>query len=190
MKALILNALKREQSSIEHIYKILANELKDRGWKSETFMLQDIDISSCKGCFGCWTVTPGICVNEDESSQIIAKFIHSDLIISLTKVTFGGYSSELKKVFDRTIPILSPFFMKAGNETRHKPRYKKYPNLATIGVMIHPDDESEYIFKTLAKRIALHFHAPQQGTLIIFSGQSKEKIHEKIKTLLRTIGGE
>jgi len=49
------------------------------------------------GCFGCWNKTPGTCVMKDDSAKIAKAVVNSDLLIFLTPITFGGYSSELKK---------------------------------------------------------------------------------------------
>ena len=44
-------------------------------------------------------------------------------------VTFGGYSSELKKALDHVIPILQPFMQKRHGETRHPQRYARRRDL-------------------------------------------------------------
>ncbi|MHA2001037.1 MAG: hypothetical protein ACTSVU_02975 [Promethearchaeota archaeon] len=54
-------------------------------------------------------------------------------MIYFTPITFGGYSSTLKKALDRQICILSPYFRKVNGEIHHKKRYNKYPSLIGIG---------------------------------------------------------
>lgn len=84
---------------------------------------------------------------DDMGRDIARSFIRSDLAIFLSPVTFGGYSSELKKGLDRSIGLMMPFFTKIGGEVHHKARYKKYPSLMGIGVLSKKDEESERIFK-------------------------------------------
>ena len=62
--------------------------------------------------------------------------VHSDLVVFLTPVTFGGYSSELKKALDHVIPILQPFMQKRGGETRHPQRYVRRRDLLVIGTSL------------------------------------------------------
>ena len=86
-----------------------------------------MEIRPCIGCFGCWVQTPGECLIDDAARQIAPAIIGSDLVIYLTPVTFGGYSSELKKALDRCICLILPFFTKIDGEMHHKPRYDRYP---------------------------------------------------------------
>jgi multimeric flavodoxin WrbA len=46
-------------------------------------------------------LTPGECVIKDAGCDVARDVSHSDLVILLTPMSFGGYSSELKKAVDR-----------------------------------------------------------------------------------------
>ena len=50
-------------------------------------------------------------------------------------MTFGGYSSELKKALDHMIPILQPFMHKRDGETRHPQRYERRRDLLVVGTV-------------------------------------------------------
>ena len=84
-------------------------------------------MGSCIGCFACWLKTPGICVETDEGRAIAEAVVHSDTVIIVAPVTFGGYSSEIKKAQDRWIPLILPDFGVYHREIHHKPRYDRYP---------------------------------------------------------------
>jgi len=43
--------------------------------------------------------------------------------VFFTPVTFGGYSSVLKRALDHIIPTLVPFLVAEGDDTRHPLRY-------------------------------------------------------------------
>lgn len=75
------------------------------GWEVEPFILHDMEIHHW-GCFGCWVQTPGVCVIDDAGRDVARAVIQSDLAVFLIPVTFGGYSSELKKAVDRLICLL------------------------------------------------------------------------------------
>jgi multimeric flavodoxin WrbA len=160
------------------------------GWKVNSRVLRDLKIGSCYGCFKCWVQTPGICVIDDVERDIAKETIQSDLLIFLTPVTFGGYSSELKKAVDRLIPLVMPFFIKIDGEVHHKSRYERYPSLMGIGVLPNEDKESEQSFKTLVNRNAINFHSPIHTAGVIISNQDKKLIREEIKTLLSEVGAK
>lgn len=188
MKAVVLNGSEKGDNALNTVYEIITDELKGIGWEVESFILHDTKIAHCLGCFGCWVKTPGICVIDDAGREVARKVIQSDLTVFLTPVTFGGYSSELKKALDRLIPLISPFFMKIEGEVHHKPRYERYPRLMGVGVLPHPDEESEGLFKTLIGRNAINFRGPAHAGGVVLSSQSSEEIRENIQTLLIEVG--
>jgi len=180
MKALIINGLRKTDT----IYEIVSDALKGIGWEVNGIHLHDKEIAPCQGCFGCWTKTPGICIINDEGREVAKMAVQSHLMLFLTPVTFGGYSSDLKKAVDRLIQIVLPFFMMIGGEMHHKPRYSKYPHLVGIGVLPQPDEESEQIFKTLVARNAINLHSPSNAAGIVLRDSAPEKLREEVKKIL------
>lgn len=136
MKALILNGSPKCDPLAEKICVSLFEELKEQHYEGNLLNLADIEIAPCLGCFGCWVKTPGVCVIDDAGRNVARTYIQSGMVVFISPITFGGYSYELKKVFDRLIPILSPFFKNIGGEIHHKMRYKRYPRFLVIGVQL------------------------------------------------------
>lgn len=95
--------------------------------------LTEGDLAPCAGCFCCWLKTPGECIYKDKIAEMNPSFMHSDLVIYLTPVTFGGCSSTIKNALDRTLPNRSPFFTKKNGFTTHKKRYQRNPKVIMIG---------------------------------------------------------
>lgn len=183
VKAVILNGALPGDQSLDRVQKVLMAELKSRCWDLEPFQLNSMDIKYCTGCFGCWIQTPGICVIPDAGQEIAKAIIQSNLVIFLTPVTFGGYSSELKKALDRTICILSPFFKKVGGEIHHRPRYEQYPRLMGVGLLPHKNVESERVFTTLVERNAINWHAPAHVSKVLHDSGGVDGMSEDIHTL-------
>lgn len=154
--------------------------LLQAGWQVRLFELRNEDIAYCVGCFACWVKTPGICGINDAGRIIAEEVIQSDLVVFLTPITFGGYSSELKKAVDRIIPDISPFFKLINGEVHHKPRYKHYPKLLGIGVQQHRDDATAGLFDRLIKRNAINLHSPMHASTVIVGSSPKQEIIEKI----------
>ena len=187
MKVIILNGSGEDDEALESVYNIIVNEFAGIECEVESFILRDLKIAYCLGCFECWVKTPGVCRHNDDGREIARQFIQSDLSILFTPVTFGGYSAELKKALDRIICLVLPFFMKKNGEVHHKPRYERYPRLMVVGVLPQADEESERIFKSLVNRNALNFDPPAHVGGIVLSRQSEEEIRKEIKSLLAAV---
>ncbi|MFX1337854.1 MAG: flavodoxin family protein [Promethearchaeota archaeon] len=189
MKALILNGTRKQDPEIEDLYNHLIDELRDSGWEVTSLILKDIKISHCLGCFECWIKTPGECVINDYSREITKLAIQSDLLLFFTPVTFGGYSSELKKAVDRLIPNLLPFFKKVEGEIHHVQRYEKRFSLLVVGYLNYGNDEKMQIFKTLVDRNALNMAPPFHDTHIFIKGQDPSEFYKNFKLSLKSVEG-
>lgn len=169
MKVLILDAVSATDtfSSDASMGRTIENEFLKAGWGVHTIAVAEMDISPCRGCFQCWVRTPGICVISDAGRAVAEAWMQSDVVVLFTPLTFGGYSSSLKKAIDRVIPILSPFFMKIRGEVHHKPRYEKYPALVGIGVLPCRDAESAALFSHIIERHSTNAHSPWHRAFIL-----------------------
>jgi multimeric flavodoxin WrbA len=93
MKALLLDGSRANEPDLDDIKIRFQKELKSKGWEVEVLELKNLNISPCTGCFKCWIKTPGICITDDAAREVSNKFVQSDLLVLLSPVTFGGYSS-------------------------------------------------------------------------------------------------
>ncbi|NTW04151.1 MAG: NAD(P)H dehydrogenase, partial [Oscillochloris sp.] len=159
MKALILNGSHADDTSAEMIATVLSDRLQSHSWEIEQILLREQKIGACAGDFFCWIRNPGMCNTNDDNRIIAAKVAQSDLVIWLTPVTFGGYSSALKRAVDHLIQNILPFFTHIHGEVHHQRRYTQYPNMLVIGWIDTPDAASEATFRHLVQRNALNMHA-------------------------------
>lgn len=128
------------------------------GQEVQWFRLREMAIRRCLGCFGCWIKTPGVCVIDDAGRDVAQQYVQSDLVVFMTPVTFGGYSSELKKAVDRLLPNILPFFRRIDGEIHHVPRYDRYPRIVVIGSLPAPDPKGEALFCQLVDRNRINFY--------------------------------
>jgi multimeric flavodoxin WrbA len=180
MRALILNGALPGDNELAPIEHSLAAALSIRGWMVDRIHLRDLTIVYCQGCFDCWVKTPGVCKTKDKASHVTRALCQADLLVLLSPITFGGYSSEIKKALDRSIGIVSPFFTRIGGEVHHKARYTRYPALLAIGVSADPDAEEERIFRTLVTRNAVNFHSPAHLAAIVRRDDEPEQMWRTI----------
>ncbi len=183
MKALILNGSHSNDPQAINITNALLQHLPD----AETVILRDQKIGNCAGDFFCWVRNPGMCNINDDNRIIAEKIIHSDLLIYLTPVTFGGYSSELKRMVDHQIQNISPFFTNIHGEIHHQKRYKQYPNLLSIGWMDESNDRAESIFRYLVHRNAINLHAKTSVCGLVVGQQSEADLISQTGLWLQAI---
>ncbi|MBP3889510.1 MAG: flavodoxin family protein [Cellulosilyticum sp.] len=84
------------------------------------------NIKPCIGCFGCWIKNPGQCmIKNDLTTMTTPAFVQSDVMVIVSSIHYGSYSATMKRVIDRSIPNILPFFRQYKNEVHHQMRYKK-----------------------------------------------------------------
>ncbi|MCF2138460.1 MAG: flavodoxin family protein [Candidatus Lokiarchaeota archaeon] len=195
MKVLLLNGSTLKEHSQQKFFDFLVEYLNSLPIDLQIIHLKDKKIAYCNGCFYCWVKTPGKCIIKDDSEEIAKKIIQSDLLIYFTPITFGGYSSLLKRALDRQICLISPFFTKIKGEVHHKKRYNKYPSLLGIGYqkqttnpqMSGNDLVEQQIFSKLLKRNSINFYSPITQAHIYEMGTDKNEFMNKLDKSLYLI---
>ena len=120
MKATLLNGALPGDTFVDAVAAALMETLQAEGRTVTRWTLRDERIAYCLGCFECWTKSPGLCRIDDAGREVPASIIGGDLAVYLTPITFGGYSSALKKAVDRSICLISPFFTRIDGEVHHR----------------------------------------------------------------------
>ncbi len=180
----ILDGAASGDKDLSPILSVLSDVLKRSGTQVETFSLRTMKLAHCLGCFGCWVETPGMCMEADAGREIAKAIIQSDATVLFTPVTFGGYSPELKKMMDRFIQLISPYFQMDHGEVHHPPRYAHRPRLMMVGVQRHPNPHEAHIFKTLAGRNAINFHPPSFAAEVVLATDDADTLRGHFEALL------
>ncbi|MCI5123043.1 MAG: hypothetical protein D3925_00840 [Candidatus Electrothrix sp. AR5] len=157
-KIVILDGARPEDKHLDPVLTLLTKMLEEKNTAEvKVFRLRYITINHCIGCFKCWLKTPGECIyTNDAGSEILQAVLDSDILVLFTPVIFGGYSSELKKILDRFLPLALPFIKKMYGETHHPRRYLTFPRFIGIGVHPHPQENLSVCFKMLVGRNAVN----------------------------------
>jgi multimeric flavodoxin WrbA len=113
MKLLIHDLNESEWSKVAAEYE---------GWK---VISDNGSIKPCAGCFGCWFKNPGQCVIKDGYDQMGNLIHEAKEVVVISKYTYGGFSSFIKTVFDRSIGYILPYFRFYKGEMHHKTRYRE-----------------------------------------------------------------
>jgi len=187
MSVVILNGGRKNQTQLLSIQNILEQELRKLNLETKSYVMNEIEIISCTGCFKCWDTTPGICsgVSGDRGEEILKDIVNCSVLVLLTPITFGGYSSELKKIIERLLGTLQPGMQVIKGEAHHLQRYDTYPSFLAMGISENSDEEEEELFRTLVYRHSLNFFPPIVKTHIIPKDEeiSAEKINQMINEM-------
>ncbi|PWI49289.1 flavodoxin [Candidatus Heimdallarchaeota archaeon B3_Heim] len=189
MGVLILNGDHKGHNKLTAIQEILEDELKEAGWDTETFILNEYNIKGCTGCFKCWDTTPGICtgIKGDDANKIVEKVIQNELLVFLTPLTFGGYSSELKAIIERMLGLLQPGQLIVDGESHHLKRYERYPSVLAFAVTDNLDKEEEVLFKKLLERHSRNFYPPMHKTEVFQTKENEETIRDRVNKCIQKI---
>ena len=110
--------------------KLLIHDLTAEEWDQTAEDYRDCKIISdtgpirpCIGCFHCWTSGTGKCAFRDGYDEMCALIHEADELIVMSRYTYGGFSSFVKNVFDRSIGYVLPEFEAAYGEMHHKKRF-------------------------------------------------------------------
>lgn len=186
VKALLLdgsvgNEMDRSREAMEAL-------LLEEGFEVEVVPLRERDIGGCRGCLRCWVDSPGDCVMTDEASPVMMSFVRSSIIVLLTPVTFGGYSFHLKKILDRTICTVLPYYGRYKGGISHPRRYGTAPSMVFVGLLPRRDSEAQSVFRELTRKNASDLRAVGWSTALIFSNERPEMTYIAIREALVEAG--
>jgi hypothetical protein len=76
-------------------------------------------------------------------------------------VVMGFPSALLKKMTDKLLPNLHPYFMIDQGEIHHRPRYERYPKMGLLLEKSPDTDEEDLVLiEELYRRLALNMKSP------------------------------
>lgn len=106
MKILLLRSNPRKDGFSQNLINIFVEGAKANA------DITDIDLTSkninpCKGCFTCWTKTPGSCIQYDDMKELLQLFMSTDIVVFATPIYAFAVSSYCKLFQERTFPLLT-----------------------------------------------------------------------------------
>lgn len=136
----------KKQSVGKRVYELI----QSKGLETEYISTAGLNIKPCYSCGGCSTKSFGKCILNDDMDPILRKLIRTDTLILVTPVTWGSYSSDVKKVLDRTAIIGdSHYYVKKGELIKGMRCNIKH--MFAIGVKDNCSSEEKDAFTTLLR---------------------------------------
>lgn len=120
MKVLVINGSPRkDRGQTGNILTHFIEGMKDAKADVEIMYSKGLELGDCRGCFNCWTSTPGKCIQDDEMAPVLEKIAQADIIVLATPVYVDGMTGSLKTLLDRSIPLLHGAFELRDDHCRH-----------------------------------------------------------------------
>ena len=125
MKILAFNASPRKnKGTTDIILNHFLTAAEETGATTKKHYITDLDINGCRGCFNCWTKTPGKCIHRDDMDWIIPEYGASDIIILATPIYNGNIIHYLQRMTELFLPMALPYQLEDGETTRLSPRHQ------------------------------------------------------------------
>ena len=143
--------------------RTIIHDLKEKDLKKIKFKQDDILLSSsncnkhCIGCFSCWIKHPKKCTLSDEFSNITEYLKESEELIIISKCKYGCYSAGTKRILERCIGYVLPYFTIRNNEIHHTSRYSNQLKFKVYFYDIAKEDNE--IAEKLIKANAINLNA-------------------------------
>ncbi|MGL5123234.1 MAG: hypothetical protein ACRC6K_03610 [Fusobacteriaceae bacterium] len=162
--------VKRKKVIIHDLPDILSRELFLFLNDDYKIINANIKSASCNGCFKCWLQTPGICQFKDKFENIGEIIFSSEKLIIITQLLYGGLSIPIKKVIDRSIPGITPFFKKRYGKLHHLLRYKTQISIKTIFYNVKNSSKEEIKqSKNYIEAMSINYNSIQNEIIYIKS---------------------
>lgn len=126
MKILAIQGSHRpEKSNTEMILQEFLKGAESRGAECETIYLKEKKINPCTGCNICWIKTPGVCIVNDDMTDLLYRVRECDILVYATPLYNYNMTSLLKRFQERLHPLIDPHLVKDGELYRHPRRFEK-----------------------------------------------------------------
>lgn len=166
MEWVILDGLDRETGLNERISRTLTSRLAQAGMPYTYFRMDELKIAPCRSCGACGYKSPGKCVINDDLHGILRVVARSGVLVFLSPIRFGGYSSCLKKALERFMNLGMPYYTVHKGHLLHPMRYGE-KSVLSIGVKEADVAGEDETFRLLLERNARNLLSPHQRAVIL-----------------------
>jgi multimeric flavodoxin WrbA len=182
MSSVILDGFESENP----IGNTLISYFERKDEKFSYFKLKDKNIQPCRSCGACGFKSPGKCIIDDDIHEIMKSIARSSIYIILTPVRFGGYSLQIKKALDRTMPMGIPLYIVKNGHLVHPMRYGD-KTLIVIGLIEEKIEGQEENFKLLVENNALNMSFSNHRAHMLKSTDNITEIENELYSIFEGV---
>lgn len=123
----------------------------------KTRMINELNLSPCRGCFRCWTATPGTCVIPDAMAEVLEEMRSADLILWSFPLYYFGMPGPVKTLLDRCLPLNLPWMERDADGRPVHPRRDQNAPMKSILISICGFTTIENNYEALIRQFDLAF---------------------------------
>jgi hypothetical protein len=173
MKLLVFNGSPRKSNgTTDVLLEAFIEGAKSSGAEVEKHHIVDLEIGGCRGCFNCWWVTPGECVQKDDMERILPAIAEADVLLLGTPIYGRNVTHYLQKLLERTFVFTLPEMVSQDGETRHPGRVSRFPRMVLAATCGFPDTSNFDIVKALYP-MSLPIFLPASQLLLYEEGKKQ-----------------
>lgn len=185
MKATVISDKEHKNEQYRKLSELTVAFLNGKGLETNLIDVGIDDLEYCSGCFECWTKNPGDCVISDLMPKISKSFAASDVVVYLSPVIFGHYSSNIKNILDRLLQNELPFMItRADGSTGNALRYDEHPKQIILGYGNQLSEEDVQLFKDVTMKHRKSFD------VMVYQGADSDITEALGRVRLGKAGGE
>ncbi|QLH75176.1 MAG: flavodoxin family protein [Methanomassiliicoccales archaeon] len=184
MKVLILDGSIGPDDASKRVASVLEEILTERKVHHEMIRLGDRKLMPCTGCRDCWTLSPGICGINDDGMEIMRAWMSSDIVVLISRMTFGGHSSLIKRALDRLAGILMPYLIAEADGVERMARYHRYPSMLGIAVCDEIDREETETYRMLIRQNGRTLRSGHSKSLVLWKGEPEKNVRELVESTI------
>ena len=105
---------------------------RSAGARTDVIELKDKTIHHCIGCYVCWTRTPGVCIHQDDMTEILERIQSADILVYTMPLYVYTMPGLMKDFVDRCLPLAHPAILKRGDHFIHPQRWEGTPRRSVL----------------------------------------------------------
>lgn len=142
-------------------YEYIKSQTKDVNYIS----VSHLNISTCLNCDYCRTKEFSKCVIKDDMQDLLYKIAQSEHTVLVSPISFGSYSSKIKKILDRLV-VLGDVHYYIVNKEMVKGTATKQDGFWCIGVKKNCPQEEKELFLHLVNENVKIMNVSGKGLVI------------------------
>ena len=104
-KIIVLNGSPRANGNTSALVREFTRGAEENGHSVQTFLLHDMDIKGCAGCWGGGQEPHSPCAFKDDMEKIYPPYIEADIVVFASPLYYWSVSGQLKTALDRLFAV-------------------------------------------------------------------------------------
>lgn len=104
-KIVVLNGSPRPNGNTAALIEAFSMGAEEAGHEVINFLLHEMNIHGCKGCFGGGKDPDSPCVQKDDMEKIYPRYKEADIVVMASPLYYWNLSGQLRTAFDRLFAV-------------------------------------------------------------------------------------